>query len=234
MQADSIMEQAYNYYDKSSFNKSIQACQKAMAAYIDQKDSASLSDAYSHLSACYQRMTMNDSALINCFLGLRIDENLKDQERLSSSYNNLAAIYLGLDRPQEAKPFINKAIELETAIKPLRPNKLSIRYGIAAEIYLKDNLADSALYFIGKSLEIDSAAADTLRMGRRLQEGFVVTVHGKGTYVTAADRQLALEARRKSVEDDFASAVSKAAAVGLGREDILEIVEIILEDYPWS
>lgn len=66
------------------------------------------------------------------------------------------------------------------------------------------------------------------------EEGFVVTVHGKGTYVAAADRQLAQEARRKSVEDDFAAAVSKAAAVGLGREDILEIVEIILEDYPWS
>ena len=66
------------------------------------------------------------------------------------------------------------------------------------------------------------------------EEGFVVTVHGKGTYVAAADRQLALEARRKSVEDDFAAAVSKAAAVGLGREDILKIVEIILEDYPWS
>lgn len=66
------------------------------------------------------------------------------------------------------------------------------------------------------------------------EEGFVVTVHGKGTYVAAADRQLALEARRKSVEDNFAAAVSKAAAVGLGREEILEIVEIILEDYPWS
>lgn len=66
------------------------------------------------------------------------------------------------------------------------------------------------------------------------EEGFVVTVHGKGTYVAAADRQLALEARRKSVEDDFAAAVSRAAAVGLGREEILEIVEIILEDYPWS
>ncbi len=66
------------------------------------------------------------------------------------------------------------------------------------------------------------------------EEGFVVTVHGKGTYVAAADRQLALEARRKSVEDEFASAAAKAAALGLGREDILEIVEIILEDYPWS
>ncbi|MGX8687303.1 MAG: GntR family transcriptional regulator [bacterium] len=66
------------------------------------------------------------------------------------------------------------------------------------------------------------------------EEGFVVTVHGKGTYVAAADRQLALEARRKSVEDEFAAAASKAAALGLGREDILKIVEIILEDYPWS
>lgn len=66
------------------------------------------------------------------------------------------------------------------------------------------------------------------------EEGFVVTVHGKGTYVAAADRQLALEARKKSVEDDLAAAVDRAAALGLGREEILEIVEIILEDYPWS
>lgn len=66
------------------------------------------------------------------------------------------------------------------------------------------------------------------------EEGFVVTVHGKGTYVAAADRQLALEARKKSVEDDFAAAVQKAAALGLSREEILDIVEIILEDYPWS
>lgn len=66
------------------------------------------------------------------------------------------------------------------------------------------------------------------------EEGFVVTVHGKGTYVAAADRQLALEARKKSVEDDLAAAIDRAAALGLGREEILEIVEIILEDYPWS
>ena len=63
------------------------------------------------------------------------------------------------------------------------------------------------------------------------EEGFVVTVHGKGTYVAATDQQLAMEARRKSVEDDFAAAVQKASAVGFTRDEILEIVEIILEDY---
>ena len=63
------------------------------------------------------------------------------------------------------------------------------------------------------------------------EEGFVVTVHGKGTYVAATDQQLALEARKKTVEDDFAAAVQKASAVGFTKSDILEILEIILEDY---
>ncbi len=63
------------------------------------------------------------------------------------------------------------------------------------------------------------------------EEGFVITVHGKGTYVAATDLQLALEARRKTVEDDFAVAVQKAAAVGFTKDDILEIIKIILEDY---
>ena len=63
------------------------------------------------------------------------------------------------------------------------------------------------------------------------EEGFVNTVHGKGTYVAAADRQLAMEARKKAVEDDFAAAIQKAGAVGFTKEEILEIVEIILEDY---
>ena len=62
------------------------------------------------------------------------------------------------------------------------------------------------------------------------EEGFVVTVHGKGTYVTATDRQLAIEARRKAVEEDFAAAVQKAKAVGLEDGEIREIVEIFLAE----
>ena len=63
------------------------------------------------------------------------------------------------------------------------------------------------------------------------EEGYVVTVHGKGTYVAATDKQLALEARKKTVEDNFAAAVQKASAVGFTKDDIIEIVKIILEDY---
>ncbi len=62
------------------------------------------------------------------------------------------------------------------------------------------------------------------------EEGFVTTVHGKGTFVNAADRQMAMEARRKAVEEDFSAAVSKALSAGLTKEEIRDILDIILED----
>ncbi len=82
------------------------------------------------------------------------------------------------------------------------------------------------------SAELRISALTVKKAYDRLEnDGFVVTVHGKGTYVAAADRQLALEARRKTVEDAFASAVQKAGAVGFSKDEILEIVKIMLEDY---
>lgn len=63
------------------------------------------------------------------------------------------------------------------------------------------------------------------------EEGFVTTIHGKGTFVSAADKQLASEARKKAVEDDFAKAVEKAKSVEMTKEEIYQIMEILLEDY---
>lgn len=62
------------------------------------------------------------------------------------------------------------------------------------------------------------------------EEGFVVTVHGKGTFVAATDKQLAVETRRKLVEDDFALAIDKAKAIGMTKDEIREVIEIMLED----
>ena len=95
---------------------------------------------------------------------------------------------------------------------------------------LKENDALPSVRALSGELRI-SALTVKKAYDRLEEEGFVVTVHGKGTYVAAADRQLAMEARRKSVEDDFAAAVLKASAVGFTKDEILEIVEIILEDY---
>lgn len=82
------------------------------------------------------------------------------------------------------------------------------------------------------SAELRISALTVKKAYDRLEEeGFVVTVHGKGTYVAATDRQLALEVRKKTVEDDFAAAVQKASSIGFTKDEIIEIVKIILEDY---
>ena len=57
-----------------------------------------------------------------------------------------------------------------------------------------------------------------------------MTIHGKGTYVAATDRALAVEARRKAVEDDFAKALEKARAVGMSVEEIRQMIDILLEE----
>ncbi|MBQ3391627.1 MAG: GntR family transcriptional regulator [Clostridia bacterium] len=62
------------------------------------------------------------------------------------------------------------------------------------------------------------------------EEGFVVTVHGKGTFVAATDRELAVEARRRAVEEEISLAVQRAKTAGLSRDEVREIMEIMLED----
>ena len=61
-------------------------------------------------------------------------------------------------------------------------------------------------------------------------EGFVTTVHGKGTFVNAADLQLAYEARRKAVEDDLAKAIQQGVSAGLSKDEIREIIGIVMEE----
>ena len=62
------------------------------------------------------------------------------------------------------------------------------------------------------------------------EEGFVTTVHGKGTYVSASDKQLALEARQKAIEDDFDKVIDRALSMGMRKEEISEVVKLILDE----
>ena len=62
------------------------------------------------------------------------------------------------------------------------------------------------------------------------EEGFVTTVHGKGTYVSASDKQLALEARQKVIEDDIDKVIDRALSMGMKKEEISEVVKLILDE----
>lgn len=95
---------------------------------------------------------------------------------------------------------------------------------------LKDNEPLPSVRVLSAELKISSLtvkkAYDYLE-----EEGFVITVHGKGTYVAETDKDIAMEARKKAVEDDLCKSLEKARAIGLSNEEITEMIEILMEDW---
>lgn len=62
------------------------------------------------------------------------------------------------------------------------------------------------------------------------EESFIVTVHGKGSYVSRINASLAQEMNRLEVEKQFDEAITKAKASGMSNEEIMQLVNILLED----
>lgn len=62
------------------------------------------------------------------------------------------------------------------------------------------------------------------------EEGLVVTVHGKGSFIANTNQELLMEERRKELEKELEAAVQKARTGGLTVKEIRESFEIIMED----
>ncbi len=62
------------------------------------------------------------------------------------------------------------------------------------------------------------------------QEGFVITVHGKGSFVADIRSETLLEEKRKEVEADLEEAIRKGRSCGMSDQEITELFQIVLED----
>ncbi|MDE6219934.1 MAG: GntR family transcriptional regulator [Lachnospiraceae bacterium] len=61
-------------------------------------------------------------------------------------------------------------------------------------------------------------------------EGFVVTVHGKGSFVACANQAQMLEEKKKEVESEFEQTIRKARSCGMEDNEIQDLFQIVLED----
>ncbi len=93
---------------------------------------------------------------------------------------------------------------------------------------LKENDNLPSVRTLSKELKISALtvkkAYDSLE-----EEGFTVTIHGKGTYVTAVNQQLLQEEQKKELEADLEMAVCKGRRYGISDEEIRSLFELILE-----
>lgn len=62
------------------------------------------------------------------------------------------------------------------------------------------------------------------------QEGFVVTVHGKGSFVSGTNQNMMQEEQRKEVEKAMENAVRMGKRCGMTSEELNELFMIVMED----
>ncbi|MDO4454390.1 MAG: GntR family transcriptional regulator [Eubacteriales bacterium] len=61
-------------------------------------------------------------------------------------------------------------------------------------------------------------------------EGFIITVHGKGSFVASTNQELLMEEHRKEVEADLEMAIQKGKRCGMTSEELRSLFELILEE----
>ncbi|MGN0318067.1 MAG: GntR family transcriptional regulator [Lachnospira sp.] len=93
---------------------------------------------------------------------------------------------------------------------------------------LKENDILPSVRTLSKDLKISALtvkkAYDNLE-----SDGFTITVHGKGTYVAATNKELLLEEQKKELEAELDHAIQKGRRCGISDEDIRTLFELIME-----
>ena len=94
---------------------------------------------------------------------------------------------------------------------------------------LKENDPLPSVRALSKELKISALtvkkAYDNLE-----NEEFTTTIHGKGTYVLATNKEILLEESKKEIEALLEKAIVKAKQCGINDEEIKSIFELLLED----
>ena len=68
-------------------------------------------------------------------------------------------------------------------------------------------------------------AYDTLE-----QEGFIVTVHGKGSFVAGVNQNLLLEEQKKEVEQTMEAAIRKGKSCGMNGGELRQLFDLLMEE----
>lgn len=103
---------------------------------------------------------------------------------------------------------------------------------IKAQILSGDLKEGAALPSIRKlAQELQISVITTKRAYEDLErEGFLDSVGGKGTFVAAQNDQFLREKRMKAVEGKLAEAVAEARMLGVGEEDLVEMLRLLCRE----
>ena len=83
----------------------------------------------------------------------------------------------------------------------------------------------------GLSKDLKISALTVKKAYDHLEEnGFIVTIHGKGSYVAETNQELALEEERRQIELELERVIEKGLTCGMKKSEISELVALIMEE----
>lgn len=101
------------------------------------------------------------------------------------------------------------------------------------DLIIRGELSEAELLPSIRSLakELQISVITTKRAYDELEnEGFIVTVPGKGTYVSAQNKELLKETRIRIVEEKLGEAVSAAKSIGISINQLREMLTLLYEE----
>lgn len=94
---------------------------------------------------------------------------------------------------------------------------------------LKQEQSLPSVRSLAKDLHISALtvkkAYDTLEM-----EGFIITIHGKGSFALGVNSNLAQEEQKKELEKDMDAVIRRGRSCGMTKEELRQLFELLLEE----
>lgn len=122
-----------------------------------------------------------------------------------------------------------KIIINNSSMEPIYEQLIQQIKGMIIKGTLAENDVLPSVRSLAKELKISALtvkkAYDNLE-----EEGYTVTIHGKGTYVAATNQDLILEESRKEVESDFEKAIQKGRRCGMSDQEIKDLIDLVMEE----
>lgn len=169
--ADSVSQQVWYwaaewFYDKQDYGRSKDYGLKALKLYHGSSESKA--DCLNLLGCIYVRLGDFKSAAAYAKQCLDIDMASGDHDRISSSMNTLAGIYMAGHQADEAEKLILQAIEhADLAGNPARK---AVLLGMASEIYHSLTQEDKALDYAEQAYDLEQQLGRALPAAYRLDQ----------------------------------------------------------------
>ena len=156
------------YYGEGDYKSAVDYCSRAVQSCTDKVDDASKSDVYGLLGAIYFRQSAYEKAaeaLNRCY---EIDKASGDFDRMSSTLNGIASVFVAAGKPKEAEKYILEAIAANSLTENL--TRRAVLYGTTSEIYRSIGDMEQSLEYALKALGTERQLGDSARLGVRLSQ----------------------------------------------------------------